>query len=173
MSSGKDVIIGEISTSMSKLLGPSSAAMMRKAGMAASNRIWPELPTGKTFEEAGEIMSSAIDDLGGFGHFRVTGVVDGVAQIEFENCFFRQLHRCIWQAVWRTSHLPLRFWSGRRDAASLDRHQNQSRANQSRRRKRALLRDGNTSLISQIELKQPLKHRSERWPPIRKAFFRH
>jgi predicted hydrocarbon binding protein len=88
MSSGKDVIIGEISTSMSKLLGPSSAAMMRKAGMAASNRIWPELPTGKTFEEAGEIMSSAIDDLGGFGHFRVTGVVDGVAQIEFENCFF-------------------------------------------------------------------------------------
>ena len=59
-SSPKDIIIGEIQNTVSKMMGSSSAALMRMAGKSASYKIWPELPTGKTIMEAGSIMKDGI-----------------------------------------------------------------------------------------------------------------
>jgi len=87
----RDIIIGEIQNAVSKLLGSSASALMRQAGISASQKIWPDLPTGKTPEEAGEIMAQAIKDLGGFGQFALSGVEDGVAKIHFKECYFAGL----------------------------------------------------------------------------------
>ncbi len=87
----RDIIIGEIQNAVSKLLGSSAAALMRQAGMSASLKIWPDLPTGKTPEEAGAIMADGIRDLGGFGEFCLPGIEDGVAKIQFKECYFARL----------------------------------------------------------------------------------
>ena len=87
----RDIIIGEIQNSIGKLLGDSAGALMRQAGMSASRKIWPDLPSGKSPEEAGEIMAEAVKQLGGFGDFAVTSVEDGVAKIEFKGCYFASL----------------------------------------------------------------------------------
>ncbi len=87
----RDIIIGEIQNSISKLLGDSAAALMRQAGISASRKIWPELPSGKTPEEAGAIMAEGVRQLGGFGEFAITAVEDGVAKIEFKGCYFASL----------------------------------------------------------------------------------
>lgn len=87
----RDIIIGEIQNAVGKLLGSSAAALMRQAGIAASRKIWPDLPTGKTAEEAGTIMAQAIKDLGGFGEFSLSGTDDGVAKIQFKQCYFAHL----------------------------------------------------------------------------------
>jgi len=89
----KDIIIGEIQSAVSKLLGTGAAAVMRQAGISASTKIWPDLPSGKTPEEAGAIMAQGVKDLGGFGEFSVAGVEDGVAKIEFKQCFFASLSK--------------------------------------------------------------------------------
>lgn len=89
----KDIIIGEIQNAISKLLGTGAAAVMRQAGIAASTKIWPDLPSGKTPEEAGEIMAQGVKDLGGFGEFSIVGVEDGVAKIQFCQCFFATLSK--------------------------------------------------------------------------------
>ena len=90
-SNPKDVIIGEIQNTVSKMMGSSSAALMRMAGKSASYKIWPELPTDKTILEAGEIMKEGIADMGGFGDFSIVGDKDGTAQIEFKGCYFASL----------------------------------------------------------------------------------
>lgn len=100
----KDVIIGEIQNAVSKLLGTGASAVMRQAGMSASKKIWPDLPSGKTPEEAGAIMAEGVKDLGGFGEFSITGVEDGVAKIEFKNCFFAGLSKESGQPV---GHQPI------------------------------------------------------------------
>jgi hypothetical protein len=87
----KDIIIGEISNAISKTLGKSAGAVMRKAGMAASYRIWPELPSDKSPMEAGKLMAAAVDELGGFGHFAIVGVEGSVSKIAFEKCAFAGL----------------------------------------------------------------------------------
>ncbi|MEA3265557.1 MAG: hypothetical protein U9P42_01250 [Candidatus Fermentibacteria bacterium] len=87
----KDVIIGEIQNTVSKMMGSSSAALMRRAGIDASYKIWPELPTGKTIMEAGEIMQEGIADMGGFGDFAIVSDDSGVAKIEFKGCYFASL----------------------------------------------------------------------------------
>lgn len=87
----KDVIIGEIQNTVSKMLGGSSAALMRVAGKSASYNIWPDLPTGHTILEAGEIMKEGVKALGGFGDFSIVGDKDGIAQIEFNGCYFASL----------------------------------------------------------------------------------
>jgi hypothetical protein len=85
----KDLIIAEISTAMTSLLGSSAAAVMRKAGRHASFSIWPELPSGISVQDAGEIMAKGISDLGGFGSFHlVPGDGPGSGVIEFRNCAF-------------------------------------------------------------------------------------
>lgn len=84
----KDVIIGEIQNAVTHILGNSSAALMRRAGTSASSEIWPELPSGKTITEAGEIMKLGIDELGDFGKFSISTENDGVVKIEFTNCYF-------------------------------------------------------------------------------------
>ena len=91
MGDNKDVIIGEISSAISKLLGTSAAAVMRTAGASASHRIWPELPAGVSVEEAGNIMHQGVEQLGGFGDFRITGQEGEVVTIEFKGCFFATL----------------------------------------------------------------------------------
>ena len=95
----KDIIIGEIQSAVSKLLGTGAAAVMRQAGVSASTKIWPDLPSGKTPEEAGAIMSEGVKNLGGFGEFSLTGVEDGVAKIRFKQCFFAGLATESGQAV--------------------------------------------------------------------------
>ena len=55
MAEPKDIIIAEISNTVSKLVGNSAAAVMRQAGASASHRLWPELPGNKDVDEAGEI----------------------------------------------------------------------------------------------------------------------
>ncbi len=87
----KDVIIGEIQNTISKMMGSSSAALMRRAGISASHKIWPELPTGKTIMEAGEIMHEGVKSLGGFGDFSIVADDNGVAKIEFKGCYFASL----------------------------------------------------------------------------------
>lgn len=87
----KDLIIAEIQNAVSKILGDSAGVVMRRAGMSASKKIWPELPSGKTPEEAGVIMSNAVRELGTWGDFRITGVEDGVIKIEFKDCYFADL----------------------------------------------------------------------------------
>ncbi len=87
----KDVIIGEIQNTISKMMGSSSAALMRRAGISASHKIWPELPTGKTIMEAGEIMHEGVKGLGGFGDFSIVADDNGVAKIEFKGCYFASL----------------------------------------------------------------------------------
>lgn len=89
----RDVILGEIQTALASVLGSSAAAVMRKAGIAASNKIWPELPENKSIREAGAIMTEGVKQLGAFGEFTVTGDDDGVAKIEFHNCYFAGLVR--------------------------------------------------------------------------------
>jgi hypothetical protein len=93
MLDNKDIIIGEISNAVSKLLGTSSMALMRTAGKSASYKIWPELPSGKTPEEAGVIMTAGVKGLGGFGNFSIASIDDGVAKIEFCNCLFAELRK--------------------------------------------------------------------------------
>jgi len=87
----RDVVLGEIQTALASVLGPSAAAVMRKAGIAASNKIWPDLPQNKSIAEAGEIMSAGVKELGAFGKFSITGEENGVAQIEFHSCYFASL----------------------------------------------------------------------------------
>ncbi len=87
----KDIVIGEIQNTVSKMMGSSSSALMRTAGKSASYKIWPELPTGKTIMEAGKIMKEGIADMGGFGDFSIVGDKDGAAQIEFKGCYFASL----------------------------------------------------------------------------------
>ncbi len=87
----RDVVIGEIQTSLSSLLGASAAAVMRRAGMNASRKIWPELPSDKSPEEAGAIMAEGVKKLGAFGEFAVVGMDGDVAKIEFKNCYFASL----------------------------------------------------------------------------------
>lgn len=87
----KDVVIGEISNAVSQMLGKSAGAVMRKAGMAASHRIWPELPSGKAPMEAGSLMAQAVEALGGFGKFAITGLDGATAKIEFRDCAFASL----------------------------------------------------------------------------------
>ncbi len=87
----KDIIIGEIQNIVSKMMGNSAGALMRRAGMNASYKIWPELPTGKTIMEAGELMQEGVKGLGGFGDFSIVGDEDGIAKIEFKGCYFASL----------------------------------------------------------------------------------
>ncbi len=87
----KDVIIGEIQNTVSKMMGSSAAALMRRAGISASYKIWPEFPTGKSIMEAGEIMKEGIQGMGGFGDFSIVSDEGGVAQIEFKGCYFASL----------------------------------------------------------------------------------
>ncbi len=89
----KDIIIGEIQTAVSKLLGTGAAAVMRQAGISASTKIWPDLPTGKTPEEAGEIMAEGVKAIGGWGEFSISEVVEGVAKIRFKQCPFAGLSK--------------------------------------------------------------------------------
>ncbi len=85
----KDLIIVEISSAITSILGSSAAAVMRKAGMSASMKIWPNLPDGKSVEEAGEIMANGVEELGGFGSFKmVPGEDPDSGKIEFKNCAF-------------------------------------------------------------------------------------
>ena len=95
----KDIIIGEIQNAVSKLLGTGAAAVMRQAGISASLKIWPDLPSGKTPEEAGAIMAQGVKDIGGWGEFSIAGVEDGVAKIQFKQCFFAGLAKESGQAV--------------------------------------------------------------------------
>ncbi|MCK5034631.1 MAG: hypothetical protein KAS73_01975 [Candidatus Sabulitectum sp.] len=87
----KDVIIGEIQNIVSKMLGGSAGALMRRAGMNASYKIWPELPPDKSIMEAGEIMKKGVQGLGGFGEFSIVADDHGVAKIEFVGCYFASL----------------------------------------------------------------------------------
>ncbi|MEN8208910.1 MAG: hypothetical protein ABFR50_06640 [Candidatus Fermentibacteria bacterium] len=85
----KDLIIAEISSTITSVLGSSASAVMRKAGLQASRRIWPDLPSGKSVKEAGEIMAKGISDLGGFGDFNlVPGDDPNSGVIEFKKCAF-------------------------------------------------------------------------------------
>ncbi len=86
-----DIIIGEISNAVTKLVGSSAAALMRNAGMAASKRIWPDLPPDQSVEEAGKLMTKAIKDLSSWGEFAVKGQEGDVIKIEFQNCYFAGL----------------------------------------------------------------------------------
>ena len=88
MTDTKDKILVEIQKAITHILGNSSAALMRKAGTSASCEIWPELPSGKTIKEAGEIMKHGIDSLGDFGEFSIIAENEGVVSIEFKNCYF-------------------------------------------------------------------------------------
>jgi predicted hydrocarbon binding protein len=90
---GKDVILGEIQAAISKLLGTGAAAVMRQAGISSSTKIWPNLPSGKTPEEAGAIIAQGVKELGGFGEFSISGVEDGAAKIQFKQCFFASLSK--------------------------------------------------------------------------------
>ena len=85
---GKSAIIGEIQKAAGQVTGRSAAAVIRKAGKAASYTIWPALPSGLAPMEAGEIMRKGIADPGGFGAFSITALEEGVAKIEFKDCFF-------------------------------------------------------------------------------------
>ena len=85
----KDLIIAEISSAITSVLGTSAAAVMRMAGRQASVRIWPELPSGKSVTEAGEIMAGGVSALGGFGEFKmIPGDSDNSGVIEFKDCAF-------------------------------------------------------------------------------------
>ena len=85
----KDLIIAEISSAISSVLGASAAAVMRKAGRQASLHIWPDLPSGKTVNEAAEIMAKGVADLGGFGDFKMKqGDDPNSGVIEFKDCAF-------------------------------------------------------------------------------------
>ena len=87
----KDIIIGEIQNSLAKMMGSSAGALMRQAGINASHKIWPELPTGKGIMEAGEIMKAGVQSLGGFGDFAIVADNDGIAKIQFAGCYFASL----------------------------------------------------------------------------------
>jgi hypothetical protein len=89
----KDIILGEIQSAISKLLGTGAAAVMRQAGISASAKIWPDLPSGKTPEEAGIIMSQGVKALGSWGDFSISSIEGGVAKIEFKQCFFASLSK--------------------------------------------------------------------------------
>ncbi|NOQ23151.1 MAG: hypothetical protein GQ565_10960 [Candidatus Aegiribacteria sp.] len=85
----KDMIIAEISAAITSVLGTSAAAVMRKAGRQASLRIWPDLPSGKSVQEAGEIMANGVSELGGFGDFKmIPGDDPSSGVIEFRDCAF-------------------------------------------------------------------------------------
>lgn len=85
----KDLIIAEISSAITSVLGSSAAAVMRKAGMQASLHIWPELPSGKSVEEAGKIMAEGVSALEGFGVFKmIPGDDPNSGVIEFKDCAF-------------------------------------------------------------------------------------
>jgi len=85
----KNLIIAEISSAITAVLGTSAAAVMRKAGRQASLRIWPELPSGKTVVEAGEIMAKGVSELQGFGEFQLKpGDSPNSGVIEFKECAF-------------------------------------------------------------------------------------
>ncbi|MBD3277047.1 MAG: hypothetical protein GF388_01995 [Candidatus Aegiribacteria sp.] len=84
----KDILIGEISNAISQLLGSSAAAVMRRAGINASNTIWPDLEGGKSPEEAAQIMHNAVSDLKGFGELNLSPDGCGGCDIEFKDCAF-------------------------------------------------------------------------------------
>ncbi|MFW5739193.1 MAG: hypothetical protein ACOC1F_02385, partial [Myxococcota bacterium] len=98
MSDPKDIIIGEISNTVSKLVGSSAAAVMRQAGAAASHKLWPDLPQGKSMDEAGAIMREGVGQLGGFGDFQLEGDGNGGAKITFKQCFFAAMAKDSGQA---------------------------------------------------------------------------
>ncbi len=88
----RDMIVGEIQKAMGATLGPSAAAVMRKAGMEASRTLWPELPSGVSLTEAGRILHDGIAELGSFGDFTIAGEeADGAAKIRFQGCYFASL----------------------------------------------------------------------------------
>ena len=87
----KDIIIAEISNTVSKLVGASAAAVMRQAGASASRRLWPDLPEGKSVDEAGAIMREGVKQLGGFGEFELKSDGNGGAEIQFQSCFFASM----------------------------------------------------------------------------------
>jgi predicted hydrocarbon binding protein len=89
----KDMIIGEISSVIAELLGSSAAAVMRRAGVKASHRIWPDLPSGLSPEDAAMVMHDGVAQLGGFGSFTLAPSADGVSKIEFENCAFAEFSK--------------------------------------------------------------------------------
>ncbi len=88
MGDNKDIIIGEISNAVTKLLGSSAPAVMRTAGAAASRRLWPDLPTDVPVEQAAQIMHDGVKQLGGFGDLQIIPEGQGEARIEFKRCFF-------------------------------------------------------------------------------------
>jgi predicted hydrocarbon binding protein len=88
----RDVVLGQIQKTLGQTLGSSAAAVMRRAGMEASEAIWPDLPGGQSVEQAGAIMTAGVKELGSFGEFKITGEeADGTAKIEFHNCYFASL----------------------------------------------------------------------------------
>lgn len=93
MGNNKNLIIGEISNAISELLGSSAAAVMRRAGMKASNSIWPELPSGKSPQEAAQMMHDAVEKLGGFGNFTMEAKDDGFGEIQFHDCAFAEFSK--------------------------------------------------------------------------------
>jgi predicted hydrocarbon binding protein len=96
--------LGEIQSTVSKLIGTGSAAVMREAGRSASHKLWPDLPAGKTPEEAGAIMAEGVKEVGGWGESSITGVDDGVAKIEFKQCYFASLSKESGQPI---GHQPI------------------------------------------------------------------
>jgi len=87
----RDIILGEIQSAMSRLLGDSAAAVMRQAGRSCSLRLWPELPGNKSPEEALTIMAESLKGLEGWGEFSVIGIEGDTAKIQFKNCYFPTL----------------------------------------------------------------------------------
>jgi hypothetical protein len=85
---GRDLISGEIQSAVSKVLGDSAAAGMRQAAIFASRRLWPDLLSVKSPDEAGETMSSAIAALGSWISFSLEAGSDGVMKITFKDRHF-------------------------------------------------------------------------------------
>lgn len=84
------MVLANISNSISSMLGRGSRATMREAGKAASNDLWPDLPEQADSTQIAKTISDAIAALDGFGECGIEPQSNGNYKIQFKNCRFAQ-----------------------------------------------------------------------------------
>ena len=84
-------ILKATNKSLSNSLGTGAVAVMKQAGNVASSMIFPDLPSGKTTEEALEIVAEGIKSLGSFGEVNLVGAEENEYNINFHSCIFSTL----------------------------------------------------------------------------------
>jgi predicted hydrocarbon binding protein len=84
----EELVIADISSSVTRMMGMAARAAMRDAGRQASHDIWRTVPEGLGRAEAAAWISARVSDIKGFGRLEVTPDDAEGFSIRFTSCAF-------------------------------------------------------------------------------------